>query len=135
MRSRIGRLVARLGALALDRFQLRAAFPADVPAGAHEDFHMERQIGAEDVVAQQSLLAAAVDFRFEDGFLFLILVTNVKKALLRPYHQGADDHAFDHQVGQVRHDEAVFDGAGLALVRVADQILFFARRISSPRPT
>ena len=49
-------------------------------------------------------------------------------------HQPGHDHALDHQVRDVLHDEAVFDGAGFALVGVADDVFLFARSIAHDLP-
>ena len=54
IRARKGRLVARLGALAFDGFKQRGFFAADIAAGADEDFKIEIEIAAQNVLAEQS---------------------------------------------------------------------------------
>ena len=51
-----------------------------------------------------------------------------------PVTRPADDHAFDHQVRQILQDEAIFDRARLALVGVADDVLFWPRLAPHERP-
>lgn len=38
----------------------------------------------------------------------------------------ADGHSLEDQIGEVGEDDAVFEGAGLALVRIADDVFLFA---------
>src|SRR6267378_3041835 len=49
--------------------------------------------------------------------------TLIKDAALRAGDEAGNNHAFDEEMRQVSHDEAVFDGAGLAFVGVADDVL------------
>ena len=48
--------------------------------------------------------------------------------------QSRDDHAFDHQVGDCFHDEAVLDGARFALVGIADDVLGVAWGVANDLP-
>ena len=82
------RLVARLGALAFDSFDKRGFFAANVSAGTDENGEVERNIGAEDFFAQQSLLIAAHQLAAQDVLLLLILVADVEVSAL-----GADVQA------------------------------------------
>src|SRR5262252_6143069 len=59
----------------------------------------------------------------EDFFLLSIFVSDVEDAALRSGYEASYDHAFDHQMWQMCHDETVFDCAGLALVCVANHKL------------
>src|SRR5216683_2644306 len=61
-------------------------------------------------------------FFAEDFFLKMIFVADIKYAAFRAGDEAGDDHAFDEEMRKVGHDEAVFDGAGLAFVRVAHDI-------------
>src|SRR2546426_889448 len=126
VRAREGRLVAGLGALALQRLQQRGLLPADVTAGAQEDRQVEGDAGAEDVVADQALAPAGVDLGLQYGRLDLVLVPDVEDPRARARHHAGQDHALDHQVGDVLQEEAVLDRARLALVRVADDVLLGA---------
>ena len=61
-------------------------------------------------------------------------MTNIENALLCAGDQSANDHSLDEQMGQVLHDEAIFDRAWLALVGVADYILFFVGAVANYVP-
>src|SRR5215467_11831985 len=50
--SRKRRLVARLGAMAFDRFDERAFFSADVAPGTDKDFKIELEFAAEDFLSE-----------------------------------------------------------------------------------
>ena len=77
---------------------------------------------------------SGAEARCDQVFLGLVFVADVQDTLARPGHEASDDHALDHQVRQVPQDEAVFDGAGLALVRVADDVFFRRGRFSHRFP-
>ena len=135
LRHRERRLVARLGAFAFDGFDQRALFAADVSAGADEEFQIEGEAGAEHARAQNALLrSSARSPACRICSCASILVPDVEDALLRAGHQARDDHALDHQVRQIAQDEAVFDGAGLAFIGVADHVFFAARRLANGFP-
>src|SRR6266851_359481 len=115
-------LVARLGAMAFDGFDERAFFATDVAAGTDKNFDIEAEIASEDIFPKKPGVIAAADFFAEDFFLKMIFVADIKYAAFRAGDEAGDDHAFDEEMRKVGHDEAVFDGAGLAFVRVAHDI-------------
>src|SRR6266849_4621358 len=112
------RLVARLGAMAFDGFDERAFFATDVAAGTDKNF----DIAAEDFFSKKPGVIAAADFFAEDFFLKMIFVADIKYAAFRAGDEAGDNHAFNKEMRKVCHDDAVFDGAGLAFVRVAHDI-------------
>ena len=61
IRSREGRLVARFGAFAFDRFEQRALFAADVAAGADKNFEVEGQSAAQNTRAEKPFAVTTVD--------------------------------------------------------------------------
>src|SRR5688572_3388922 len=128
------RLVARLGAFAFKGFEQRRLFTANVAAWTDEYFQLERQIRSKDTRAKQAFGVTPPDLRFENVLLLLVLVSDVKDALPRAHRQPAEDHALDEQVRRVRHDVTVFDGARLALVGVADDVLLRAWLIAHQLP-
>ena len=69
LRHRKRRFVARFGAFALDGFDQRALFAANVSAGADEQFQVEAQAGAEHARAQQAFFVAALDLFVQNSFL------------------------------------------------------------------
>src|SRR5216683_514801 len=117
-----GWLIARLGAMTFDGFDQRALFATDIAAGANKNFQVVIEIAAEDFFSEKPCSIATANLFAEDFFLQMVLVANIKDAALRAGHQPGDDHAFDQQMRQIGHDEAVLDGAGLAFVRVADNV-------------
>ena len=117
------RLEARLALLAFQRLQQRGFFAADVGAETVVGIQVEREVGPEDAIPQitgsaclrQRLLEALVDA--ED------LAVNVVVARADAHRVGSDRHALDDDVRVVAQDVAVLEGARLALVRVADEVL------------
>ena len=59
---------------------------------------------------------------------------DVKNSAAGARDQPGHDHALDHQVRDVFHDEAILDGAGFALIGVADNVFLFARSIAHDLP-
>ena len=117
------RLVARLGALALHRLQQRGLLAADVAAGADEGLELEGAAGAEDVGRRAARRPRRRDLVLDDLDLRLVLVADVDDAGRAPVDQAGEQHALHQQVRHVREEEAVLEGAGLALVGVADDVL------------
>ena len=76
---------------------------------------------AEDVGAQQILLAAALQHGFQRFEQVAVFAAQVEKALAaRRRRSGAQRHALEHQIGLAGQQHAILEGAGLALVGVAD---------------
>src|SRR6267142_1576027 len=98
------RLVARFGSMPLNRLHQRGFLAADVAAGTDKDFEFE------------------IKFTAEDFFLEMVLMTNVEDSALRAGDDAGDEHSFDEEMRKMRHDEAVFDRAGLAFIGVADDV-------------
>ncbi len=63
-----------------------------------------------------------------------VLAANVDVAALRAHGQRADHDAFDHRVRIVLENQAVFAGAGLALVAVAQHVFRLGRLLGHERP-
>ena len=114
---------ARHAAPALDRCDEARLLAADERARAFLDLEMETVIRAHDVVAQQTRL-----FRVGHGLAQVldrerVLGPHVDEPLLGADRAGRDDHPLDHRVGVALQDAAVHECAGVAFVRVADQVL------------
>jgi len=116
------RFVARFGSMPLNRLHQRGFLAADVAAGAHKDFEFEIKFAPEDFFPEEAGVTAAADLFAEDFFLQMILVADVENAALRASDNAGDEHAFNQEMRQMRHDEAVFDRAGLAFIGVADDV-------------
>src|SRR5713226_3910145 len=117
------RLVARLGAVPFNGFDERAFFATDVPAGADKNFEIVVEVAAENFLSEKSGAITAPNLFAEDFFLKMIFVADIEDAALRSSDQAGDDHAFNEEMRQISHDETVFDGAGLAFIGVAHDIL------------
>src|SRR5215472_9734093 len=109
--------------MAFDRFDQGAFLAADVSAGADKYLQIEIEVAAEDSFSKQPAAITAPNLLAEDFFLKMIFVANVEDAAFSAGDKSRDDHALDEQMGQIGHDEAVFDRAGLALISIADDVL------------
>src|SRR6266852_2096073 len=116
------RLVARFGSMPLNRLHQRGFLAADVAARADEDLEFEIKFAATDLFSEETGATAAANLFAKDFFLKMVFVANVKNAVLRAGDNAGDEHAFDEEMRQMRHDEAVFDRAGLAFIGVADDV-------------
>src|SRR5437016_348912 len=127
------RLVARLGAMAFNGLDERAFLTAYVAAGADKNFEIIIDVAAQDFFSEEASAVAAANLLAKDFFLEMIFVADIENAALRAGHQAGDDHAFDEEMRQVSHDEAVLDRAGLAFIGVADNVFhgigLFANKI------
>src|SRR5262249_53555219 len=119
-------LVSRLGAFALDGLEEGRLLAADVAARAPEDTHVEgptEQAPPPDARPEQALSAAGCQLALEPLGLSLVFVAYIDDAFLSAHDEAAQDHALDHQVRNVIEDEPVLEGARLALVGIADDVL------------
>ena len=106
----IRRAVARQAAFALDRFDHRRLFAADVGAGAAP----QMQLG----VRRQARRLDLGDFVGQHQAQFGIFVADVEIGVRRLDHPGRDQHAFDEAVRVAFEIIAVLEGARLALVGI-----------------
>ena len=117
------RLEAGLAGLPFERLDERRLFAADVGARAAMDVDVEVQSAAQDVLAQQ-----AGRIEFGDGRLHALrrkhqLAAHVDVGCLEAEREAGDDAALHEAMGVALHDEAVLEGARLALVGVDDEVL------------
>ena len=118
-----GRLHPGHAALALDGGGQGAALAAD--EGACAPVHMDAEVkaAAQDVIPQQAQLLGLGNGGFQPGHSQGILGPDVDIALVAAGGQARDHHALQHGMGVALHNGAVHEGAGVALVAVADDIL------------
>jgi ubiquinone/menaquinone biosynthesis C-methylase UbiE len=88
---------------------------------------LEAEVGTEKLVAQVAGFARFLQRGLEDLVAVEDLAVDVVVADLRAQHVAGDRHALDQLVRVVAQDVAVLEGARLALVAVADDVLV-ARR-------
>src|SRR5207253_1612690 len=98
----------RLAALALERFEERRLFAADVGAGAAVDHDLD--------AAQQAGLPRLVERRLEHLVLLRILAADVDEDVLRLDRVRRDEAALEQPVRDLEHDLAVLERPRLGLV-------------------
>ena len=121
------RLGAHLAALAFQAVQQGGFLAADVGAGAQPHFQIEVPAAAENVLAQIARRVGAPQGFIEDFLCQRVLRAQIDVALGGAHRQAGDGHALDQHVRVALHHQPVGEGAGVALVRVADDVLL-ARR-------
>ena len=130
----LGRAVARLGPVLLDRLDQGPLLSADIAARADEDLHVERQAGAEAVRAEDAAIASDGKGLVHGVDLVVIFVANVDVSVLRPNEKGGQNHPLDDQVGRAQQKLAVLERRRLALVGVADDKLLVAPGLEHVSP-
>ena len=83
----------------------------------------EGKAAAQDMLAQKAQLLGLCDGGLQAADGQGILRADVDVALVGPGGHARDHHALQHAVGVALHDGAVHEGAGVALVAVADHVL------------
>ena len=131
---RIGRARTRLAAMTLDRGHERGLLAADEGPGADPDLEVEVEASTEDVLAQEAALARLLDRLAQALDGERVLGADVDVSLPDADREGADRHPLDDAVGVALQDAAVHEGAGIALVAVAEDVLHVARRATCERP-
>ncbi len=81
----------------------------------------------------------ALQIRVGDGFFDIfkkiaILAAQIDEADLSADGQARDQRALDHRMRVVQENEAVFTGAGLTLVAIAEHVLRLGRLLGDERP-
>ena len=116
------RLQPRLALLALEAFEQRGLFAADVGAGAVVHVHVVVVAGAAGVLAEQPGLVGLIDRGLQALALADELAAHIDVAGARAHRETGDQTALDEKMRIVPHDLAVLAGAGLGLVGIDDQI-------------
>jgi hypothetical protein len=86
----------------------------------HVDVALEP--GAEDVLPQKPLRIGIVDRALEVPLQVEELAADVDVGHLRANRVAADRAPFDEEMGVALHQQVILEGAGLALVGVADDV-------------
>ena len=106
----IRRPVARIAALAFDRFDHRRLFAANIGAGAAAKLDLTR-LDQAGVFERGDLMAEDVQYCW-------ILIAHIEVDALGIDRPSRDQRAFEHRVRLALEIEAVLEGAGLALIAV-----------------
>ncbi len=118
----IRRLDARVGALALERFDQAGFLAANVGARAAMDIDFEVVAGAADVLAEEVFRLRLGDGFLEDFRAEGEFAADIDIGEMHVVGEAGDDHAFEHLVRVLVDDLLVLEGAGLRFVGVADEI-------------
>ena len=121
------RLVARLAAVALDRLEERRLLAADVRAGADAQLDVEREAGAQDVVAEQPARARLRERVLEPRVRERVLGAHVDEAVLAAGRVRGDRHRLDERERVALHQHAILERPRLRLVGVADEVVRLRR--------
>ncbi len=87
------------------------------------NLEVEVKARTQDVFSQEAALAALGDGQREPLDCQRVLRPAVDVALVRAYCPGANDHSFDDRVRIAFQHAPVHEGSGVALVRVAQEVL------------
>ena len=98
----------------------RRLLPHDVRPRAVDDAHVEREPGAQDVLAEQPRGARCVDRRLQRRSRPRVLRPHEHDALARADRVPRERHALEHERGAALHQVLVDVRAGVALVPVRD---------------
>ena len=128
------RLVAHHAALAFQAFQQRGLFAADVGSRAAPHFQQEALAAAGQAFAQIARARGALDGLDERALGLRILRAEVDVALLGADGEARDRHALDQRERIAFHEHAVREGARVAFVGVADDVLGRGRGIQHRLP-
>ena len=103
--------------------RIRGGFlPADKGPGALIDVDVEGKAAAEDIGAEQAVLAGLVDGDLQPADGQGIFGAGIDVALVGVDGPGGDDHALEHGVGVGFEDAAVHESARIAFVGVAQHV-------------
>src|ERR1700732_1699929 len=122
-----GRFFPPNAAAALEAFQERRLFAANVGAGADAYLQIEIFARAADVSAEITRAPCGRDRRIHRLDRMRIFRADIDVALAGADGDSRDRHALDHHQGIALHDHAIGKGAAVAFVGVADDI--FALRV------
>src|SRR5512133_1745240 len=130
----VGRAGARLAAFAFNRLDQRGFFAADIGTSTGVDVNFEVKLRAKNTLTQNTQLVGLVDGGLQASLRQGVFAANVDVALGRADGITGDRHGFDNVVWIAFQHQTVFEGAWLALVRVADDILLLAGRFGHKAP-
>src|SRR5216684_6347603 len=114
---------SRNAALAFQRFHQRGLFAYFVSPSAGVPANVEVLPAAEDVLAEKAFRICVGDRFAHNVDEIAVLAANVYEANLRANGQSCDHNTFDYSVRIVFQNQAIFAGAGLALITVDQNVL------------
>ena len=119
---KIRRLDPRIGTLAFERFDQTGFLPTDISSGTAVDVNLQIVAAVEDVFTKEPCRLGLIDRLFQHLPASGKLAADVEVSQLHPVGKAAENHPLEELVGIFVDDLPIFEGAGLRLVRVADQV-------------
>ena len=123
-----------MAAQAFERAEERRLLAADVSARAGVRVDVAREVRAEDFLAEEVRRARLFERLVHDLDEVAILAARVDVVHARAEGVGGDEHALDEQVRVALHQVAVFEGARLRLIGVADDVAGLRRVLRHEAP-
>ena len=124
----------RCAALTLDRVDQGRFLAADIGAGANPQLHREAEGAAEQPRSEQLAATGLLDRPPQVDDRQLVLGADVDEAPIGPHCVGGDRHALQHAVRITLQHAAVHEGAGVALIGIADNHLALTRHLGHRCP-
>jgi hypothetical protein len=124
---REGRLVARLAAPTLDRFEEGGLLAADVGPGATPELDVEGPARAGDVVAEEAGRPGGLDRRGQASLGQRVLTPEVEVAARRARGEALDRDRLDDRERVGLHEHAVLERARFGFVGVAHDVMGLGR--------
>ena len=121
------RLGAHHAAFAFDGFEHGRFFAAHIRAGRFAHFQLKTAATADHVFAQKTRLTRQHNGLAHHVHRVRVFRADVHIALCRTRGQARNGHALDQHEGVTLHHHAVGEGAGVALVGVADHVFLRGR--------
>src|ERR1019366_9165680 len=121
-RRKIRRFDARIRPLAFERFDEAGFLAANVSARAAMDVNFQIVTGAENVLAEEIILAGFLDGAIQNFRAFGHFAADVNIGELHIVREAGDDHAFDQLMRILVHDLTILERARLGFVGVANEI-------------
>ena len=120
----IGRPGPGDAAATFDRFDQGGFLAADKGAGAESDLDVKIKAGTADGVAQEIFSFCLTDGQLEPLHSQRIFGPYINVTIAGTDRISGDDHSLQHSMGRAFKNGSVHEGAGVALVGIANQVFF-----------
>jgi hypothetical protein len=128
------RAVARVALLALEGTDEAGCLACDVRAGTAVHDDVAAKTGAADSLAEPAGRIGLLDCGGHAAIRQIELAANVNEAMPRLDRVGRQQHSLQQQVWRLFEDPTILERAGLALVRIRDQMVRLAVPRNDDRP-
>ncbi len=120
--SRERRANTRVTPFSFKRIQKPRFFPADVSSAAGMHDHIEVVAGAENIFAENPLLASLFHGRFHSFGTECEFSTDIYESQMTIYRKRCNRHPFDNTVRIILHQNPVFAGSRFRFIGIADKV-------------